>query len=185
MDRIQYNRDIEYLMRSGKIHAMIKADELVRKLNNLPLTAQEEQLAIIRELFGSVGSNPSISHGFRCDFGCNIHVGDNFYAGYNCTMLDFADITIGDNCLIGPNVGIYTTGHNPDPYDRHKTGYAEPVSIGNNVWIGGHACIMPGVNIGDGTIIGAGSVVTKSVPANVLAAGNPCKVLRSLTDQRI
>lgn len=184
MERIQYNRDIEYLVQTGKIHDMIKADELVRNLNNLPLVAQEEMRVIIKELLGSVGINPSISHGFHCDFGCNIHVGDNFYAGYNCTMLDYADITIGDNCLIGPNVGIYTTGYNLEPQDRHKTGWAEPIFIGHNVWIGGNSCIMPGVTIGDGTIIGAGSVVTKSIPANVLAVGNPCKVIRSITDSK-
>lgn len=159
---------------------MIKADELVRKLNNLPLIAQDEQLSIIKELFGSVGDNPSISHGFHCNFGCNIFVGNNFYAGYNCTMLDYAEIRIGNNCLIGPNVGIYTTGHNLVAKNRYKTGYAKSISIGNDVWIGGHSCIMPGVSIGDGAVIASGSVVVNDVAPNTFVGGVPATIIRTI-----
>jgi len=175
-----YNRSIEYLMEHNLLEPMIKADQLVRKLNDLPLVAMDEQLHVIKELFASVGINPSIAHNFHCDFGCNIHVGDNFYAGYNCTMLDFAEIRIGDNCLIGPNVGIYTTGHNESPKLRHETGYAIPVTIGNNVWIGGGATILPGVIIGDGAIVAAGAVVTKDVTANTVVGGIPATIIKEI-----
>ena len=178
MDTLNYKRTVDYLIETGRLETMLKADALVRRLNDLPLIKQNEQMEIIRELFGSVGANPSVSHGFHCDFGANIHVGDNFYAGYNCTMLDYAEIRIGDNCLIGPNVGLYTTGHNIAPQDRHKTGFAKPIIIGHNVWIGGHSCIMPGVRVGNGAIIAAGSVVTKDVEAFTVVGGNPAKVIK-------
>lgn len=183
MEELRYKRSIEDLVASGRLPKMIKADELVRKFNSLPLVAQEEQYGIIKDLFGSVGANPSVSRGFACDFGDNIHVGDNFYAGYNCTMLDYAEIRIGNNCLIGPNVGIYTTGHDIEPEDRYKSGYARPITIGNDVWIGGHSCIMPGVTIGDGAVIAAGSVVTKDVEANTIVGGNPAKFIKRHSQQ--
>ena len=180
---IIYERNLEFLIENGLIEPMIKADLLTKRLNSLPISEQEDILKTIKELFGSVGKNPSISAGFHCDLGYNIRVGDNFYAGYNCVMLDYAEIKIGDNCLIGPNVGIYTTGHNLDPVNRYKSGFAKPIKIGNNVWIGGNACIMPGVKIGDNSVIGAGSVVTKDIPSGVIAAGNPCKVIRNITEK--
>ena len=180
---ITYERNLEFLIENGLIEPMIKADLLTKKLNSLPINEQEDILKTIKELFGSVGKNPSISAGFHCDLGYNIHVGNNFYAGYNCVMLDYAEIKIGDNCLIGPNVGIYTTSHNLNPVERYKTGFDEPIKIGNNVWIGGNACIMPGIKIGDNSVIGAGSVVTKDIPAGVVAAGNPCKVVRKITEK--
>lgn len=180
MEELKYERNIDYLISTGKLNAMLKADEMVRKLNNLPLIKQQEQLEIINKLFGSVGENPSISHGFHCDFGCNIHIGDNFYAGYNCTILDYAVVTIGDNCLIGPNVGLYTTYHNLNPEDRFKTGKAKPIKIGNNVWIGAHSCVLAGVTIGDGAVIGAGSVVKHDVMPYTLVAGNPAKLIKTL-----
>ena len=180
MKELEYERNIDFLISTGKLNDMLKADEMVRELNNLPLIKQHEQLDVIKRLFGSVGKNPSISHGFHCDFGCNIHLGDNFYAGYNCTMLDYAEITIGDNCLIGPNVGLYTTYHNLTPEGRCKTGKAKPIKIGNNVWIGGHSCILAGVTIGDGAVIGAGSVVKNDVKPYTLVAGNPAKFIKIL-----
>ena len=180
MERQYYNRSIESLIDSGLLESLLKADKLVRELNALPLIAQEDQQRIVRELFGSVGCNPSVSAGFRCDFGCNIHVGDNFYAGYNCTILDYAEIHIGNNCLIGPNVGIYTTGHNLKPDDRYKTGYAESINIGNDLWIGGHSCIMPGVNIGDGAVVAAGSVVTKDVEPRTFVGGVPARFIKNI-----
>lgn len=180
MEKLRYDRTIEHLIATGRLESMLKADELLSRFNNLPLIAQEEQLAIIRDLFGSVGVNPSISKGFRCDFGCNIHVGDNFYAGYNCVMLDYAEIRIGDNCLIGPNVGIYTASHDLEPKDRYKTGFAEPIKIGNNVWIGGNSCILPGVTIGDGAVIAAGSVVARNVEPFSVVGGVPAKFIKSV-----
>lgn len=156
---------------------MLKVDDLLRKFNSLPLIAQDEQIAIIRDLFGSVGISPSVSRGFQCDFGCNIFVGGNFYAGYNCVMLDYAEIRIGDNCLIGPNVGIYTAGHGIAAENRYITGYAIPIRIGNNVWIGGNSCILPGVTIGDGAVIAAGSVVSDDVEAFTVVGGMPAKFI--------
>lgn len=179
MTELRYRRSIEALVESGRLPQMLKADELLCKFNSLPLIAQSEQYDIIKELLGSVGSNPAISRGFACDFGCNIHVGDNFYAGYNCTMLDYAEIRIGNNCLIGPNVGIYTTGHDIQAKDRYKSGYARPITIGDDVWIGGHSCILPGVSIGDGAVIAAGSVVTKDVRPYTVVGGNPAKLLKN------
>ncbi|MDF2524594.1 MAG: maa, partial [Clostridiales bacterium] len=118
---------------------------------------------------------------FNCDYGYNIEVGENFYANYGCTILDVNKVIIGDNVLLAPNVQIYTAAHPVDPSKR-LTGkeFAKPIVIGNNVWIGGGAIICPGVKIGDNVTIGAGSVVTKDVPENVVAAGNPCRVIRRI-----
>lgn len=180
METARYERTVEYLVSTGRLESMLKADELIRRFNELPLIALEEQTAIIRELFGSVGVNPAVSRGFQCDFGCNIHVGDNFYAGYNCVMLDYAEIRIGDNCLIGPNVGIYTTGHNLTPKDRYKTGHATPITIGNDVWIGANSCILPGVTIGDGAVIAADSVVQSDVTPFSVFGGVPAKFIKKV-----
>lgn len=159
---------------------MIRASELVKLLNSLSLADFTKKQEIILELFGSVGINPFVGDNFHCDFGKNIHIGDNFHADYNCTMLDVAEIHIGDNCLIGPDVGIYTAGHRLEPEGRVLDGYGIPISIGNNVWIGGHSVILPGVTIGDGAVIAAGSVVTKSVSPRTLVAGNPAKIKKEI-----
>ena len=156
---------------------MAKVSALTKQLNGLTLAEQPQKQEIIKELFGSVGSNPFVGDNFHCDFGKNIHVGENFHADYNCTMLDLAEIRIGDNCLIGPDVGIYTAGHRLEPEGRVLDVYGLPITIGNDVWIGGHSTILPGVTIGNGAVIAAGSVVTKDVPPRSLVAGNPAKVL--------
>lgn len=153
---------------------------LVRQFNNAGYEEGELKTKLLLELFGSAGEGISIQHNFHCDLGYNIHVGKNFHAGYNCTVLDMAEVRVGDNCMIAPDVGIYTAGHNISPVDRHKTGHAYPVTIGNNVWIGGHAVILPGVTIGDNSIVAAGSVVTKDVAANTIVAGNPAKKIRDI-----
>lgn len=140
-----------------------------------------ERYALLRKLLGSVGENFTIERNFHCDYGYNIHLGENFYANVNCTILDCAPVRIGDNVLLAPNVGIYTAGH-PLETEPRVAGveFAHAVTIGHNVWIGGNSIVLPGVTIGDNTVIGAGSVVTRSIPANVVAVGNPCRVIRTL-----
>jgi len=174
-EKIYYQRGTDELRLKN-----IRAHKLVQEFNNSNVEAIEQKEEIIKELFGTVGDNPSIEHNFHCDLGVNIHVGDNFYAGYNCTILDMAEVIIGHNCMIGPNVGIYTAGHSVEPKNRNKSGYAIPVKIGNDVWIGGSCTILPGISIGDNSIVAAGSVVTKNVPPNSIVAGNPAKMLRNI-----
>ncbi len=161
-----------------------RAKDLLFEFNNLKPSKRDERNKIIRELFGSTGENIWIESPFSCDYGYNITVGNNFYTNTNCTILDCAKITIGNNVLIGPNVSFYTPNHAFDA-DERNIGFEKslPISIGDNVWISGSVTIVPGVTIGNNTIIGAGSVVTKDVPANVIAAGVPCKVIRPMTEQ--
>lgn len=142
---------------------------------------KEERHKKFRQLFGLVGNAFTIEKGFHCDYGYNIHIGENFFANVNFTVLDCAEVRIGNNVLIGPNVGIYTAGHPLDAEQRVAgLEFAYPVTIGDNVWIGGNVAILPGVKIGDNAVIGAGSVVTKNIPANVVAVGNPCKIIREI-----
>lgn len=173
--KIEYTRGDENLKKK-----FIRAGKLLQKFNSANYENSGEKTKILEELFGSSGSGIFIEHNFHCDLGYNIHVGDNFYAGYNCTILDMAEVTIGNNCLIAPNVGIYTAGHHIHPVDRHKTGYAKPIKIGNNVWIGGNCVIIGGVEIGDNSIIAAGAVLTKDVPSNTIFAGNPAQKIRDI-----
>ena len=159
------------------------AKKLVFKFNELHPSKITEREKIIRKLFASTGEKFFIEPPFRCDYGYNITIGNNFYSNYNLIILDCAKTVIGDNVLIGPNVGIYAAGH-PVHHELRNQEYefALPVIIGNNVWIGGSVVINPGITIGDNSVIGSGSVVTKDIPANVVAAGNPCKILRDITD---
>ncbi len=151
------------------------------ELYNASGKSKEERLSVIKELLGKHGESVSIELPFRCDYGYNISVGENFYANFNCVFLDVNKITIGDNALIGPNVQLYTAGHPIDPIERKKElEYGLPITIGNNVWIGGGAIVCPGVSIGDNVVIGAGSVVTKNIPSNVVAVGNPCVPIKSV-----
>ena len=143
----------------------------------------EVREAILRRLLRSVGKDCYFEPTFRCEFGFNISIGDSFYANFDCVMLDGGGITIGDHVLFGPKVGIYTSNHAIDAGERAAGAcYAKPVVIGNHVWVGGGVTINQGVTIGDNTIIGSGSVVTRPVPANVIAVGNPARVLREITD---
>ena len=139
---------------------------------------------IIKGLFGKTGNQIWIEPPFHCDYGWNIEAGENFSANYGLTILDVGKVTFGDNVLLAPNVSIYTAGHPVHP-DSRNSGYEYgiPVSIGNNVWIGGSVVILPGVSIGDNVVVGAGSVVTKGIPDNVIAAGNPCRIIRKISEE--
>jgi maltose O-acetyltransferase len=157
--------------------------ELLFEFNNLRPVEVEARNAILQKLFGKTRGNFYVEPPFRCDYGYNIEIGDHFYANYNLVILDCAGVKIGDNVFIAPNVGIYTAGH-PIHSDlrNQELEFALPIEIGNSVWIGGNVVINPGIKIGDHTVIGSGSVVTKNIPPNVVAVGNPCKVLRSITE---
>ena len=134
-------------------------------------------------LCGRTGQHLHIEEPFHCDLGYNIEVGEWFYANYNCVILDVCRVTIGDNVMFAPNVAIYAAGHPVHPAARNSGyEYGQPVAIGNNVWLGGNTVVTPGVTIGDNVVVGAGSVVTRDIPANVVAAGNPCRVLRAITE---
>ncbi len=154
--------------------------ELTRRLDQT--TDPEEVRAILRELLGSIGRNFWIQPPFYCDYGSNIHIGDHFFANYGCVILDPGEVTIGDHVFLAPRVSIYTATHPIDAGVRNsELEYAKPVRIGSSVWIGGNSAINPGVTIGDNVVVGSGSVVTKDLPSGVIAAGNPCRVLRKIT----
>ena len=158
-----------------------RARALTRRFNATSEEQSAERHEILRDLFGAVGPRIEVETPFRCDYGSHIFVGDNFYANFGCIILDCARVQIGDNVLLAPNVQIYAA-HHPTDAEARLTGreLASPITIGHNVWIGGNAIICPGVIIGDNVTIGAGSVVTRDIPANVVAAGNPCRVIRAL-----
>lgn len=156
----------------------------IYRYNNLSPEQEKEQDALIREIIGKCGKSLFIEQPFHCDYGANIQVGNNFFSNYNLTILDVGMVTIGENVQIAPNVSIYTAGHPVHP-DSRNSGYEYgiPVTIGDNVWIGGNSIINPGVTIGSNAVIGSGSVVTKDIPENAIAVGNPCKVVRYITDE--
>ncbi len=165
-----------------------KARKLLKAYNNLDSELAAERERILGELFGFKGNGVWIEAPFFCDYGENISIGNNTFVNTNCMFLDNNRITIGENGLIAPYVQIYTAGHPLKASERiikngnesHYLTSAKPVEIGNNAWIGGNSVIFPGVVIGDNVTIGAGSIVTKDIPDNVLAVGNPCKVVRTL-----
>ena len=160
------------------------AKEVLFDFNNLRPSELEKRNEIIRGLFGKVGEKFFIEPPCRCDYGYNIFWGENSYANYNLTILDCGVVKIGDNVLIGPNVNIFGAGHPVHTDLRLKElEYGLPITIGDNVWIGGGSIINANVAIGENTVIGSGSVVTKDIPANVIAAGNPCKVIREINDE--
>ena len=156
--------------------------EIIHRYNYISPSSTSERLDILKGLLGHVGDDEVIiNQPFYCDYGKQISVGKRFFANFNLTVLDEARVTIGDDCFIGPNVSIYTACHSTDPVERNtRVEWAEPVTIGDNVWIGGSVTILPGVTIGNNVTIGAGSVVTKDIPDNVVAVGNPCKVIKRL-----
>jgi acetyltransferase-like isoleucine patch superfamily enzyme len=161
-----------------------KAKKLCYHYNTLHPSDLELQKEILKNIFSKIGDNFTIEQAFRCDYGYNIEIGNNFFANYNLLILDCAKVIIGDNVLIGPNVSIYTAGH-PVHFETRNLGfeYAFPITIGDNVWIGGNVVINPGVTIGKNSVIGSGSVVTKDIPADVVAVGNPCRVIKVISDE--
>lgn len=160
-----------------------RARVLTQKLNTMDRSDFASISAVVKELL-QTEQNAFINPPFYCDYGNHIRVGKNFFANYNCCILDVGKVNIGDNCLMAPNVAIYTAGHPLHPESRNSAyEYGIDVTIGDNVWIGGNAVICPGVTIGDNCVIGAGSVVTKDIPAWSVAAGNPARVIRTITEE--
>ncbi len=179
-------------MRTGQMYNDLAPELLAARERAVLLTDEynasfsqpaAEREALLRRLLGSVGTRVHFEPTFRCEFGRNIHIGDRFYANFDCVMLDGGGIHIGDDVLLGPRVGIYTSNHAIDAAERAAGGcIGKPVRIGNRVWVGAGTHVNPGVQIGDDSIIGSGSVLTSDIPAGVIAAGVPCRVLRPITD---
>lgn len=160
------------------------AKDMIRSYNLTTDQEESKRIEIIKKLFGKVGENFHIEPPFRCDYGFNIEVGDNFYANYDCIFLDVCKVKIGNNVFLGPRVSVFTAAH-PTASNIRNIGleFGKEIKIGNNVWIGGNTVINPGVKIGDNTVIGSGSVVTKDIPSDVIAAGNPCKIIRNISSE--
>lgn len=162
----------------------VEAKRLFRLYNQTDDDQTEKRYEIIKSLFKSVGKNVWIEPDFKCEFGKNISIGNDVYINFGCIILDCGEVTIGDNTLLGPNVGIYLANHAFDAQERINGGcFGKSVHIGSKVWIGGDVKILAGVTIGNNSIIGTGSVVTKDIPENVIAVGNPCRVLRKITEK--
>lgn len=156
----------------------------VYEFNMLPPSENEKIPSMLKNLFGKTGENLWVEAPFHCDYGYNIEVGENFFANYNLTILDVGKVKIGKNAQIAPNVSIYTAGHPIHP-DSRNTGYEYgiAITIGDNVWIGGNTVILPGVTIGNNVVIGAGSIISKDIPDDVIVVGNPCKIIRKITEE--
>ena len=159
----------------------VRVKMLCQNYNNLSYDLLSQRKDLLKTILGSSGENITIEPNFYCDYGYNIEVGNNFYSNHNLVILDCAKVKIGSNVAIGPNCGIYCAIHPVNASERikwHES--AKPITIGDNVWIGGNVTILPGVTIGNNTTVGAGSVVTKDIPQNVIAVGNPCSVIKQL-----
>lgn len=171
-----------YIASDPELSSMhLHAQKILHIFNSSTPDATQERQTLLKELFGALGTNSEVKPPFRCDYGSHIFAGDHLFINYDCIILDCNNVRLGDRVLLGPKVQIYTATHSLNPADR-KDGweFALPVEIGSDVWIGGNAIVCPGVTIGNGSTIGAGSVVTRDIPSNVLAAGNPCRVIRQL-----
>ena len=180
-------------MLSGQIYSAVDPEllrelneckDIVHRYNGLLPSMMEERTRLLLDLLGHVGDDQIlINQPFYCDYGKHISLGKRFFANFNFTVLDEARVTIGDDCFVGPNVSIYTACHSTDPVERNtRREWALPVTIGDNVWIGGSVTILAGVTIGDNVTIGAGSVVTRDIPSWSVAVGNPCRVIKTLNE---
>ncbi len=162
----------------------VRAKKLFRAYNKTEDDETELRQQLLQQLFKKIGRNVWIEPDFRCEFGTNITIDDDVYINFGCIILDCAEVTIGFHTLLGPNVGLYAANHSIDATERINGGcQGKPIHIGNNVWLGGDVKVVPGVSIGDNTIIGTGSIVTKDIPSNVIAVGNPCHVIREITKE--
>ncbi len=184
MDNIERrDREIAYISDESVMEEQKACRRVLQRLNTVDRSDFDEIGRIVKELLGK-SDGAFVNPPFYCDYGSHIEVGKNFFANYNCTIIDVAKVKIGDNCQMAPNVSIYTAGHPLHPVSRNSMyEYGISVTIGDNVWIGGNTVIMPGVHIGSNTVIGAGSVVTKDIPDWVVAVGNPCRVIRQITEE--
>ncbi len=176
------DREMAYISDDSVMEEQKICRKILQRLNTADRSDFDGIGKIVSELLGK-SEGAFINPPFYCDYGSHIEVGKNFFANYNCTIIDVAKVKIGDNCQFAPNVSIYTAGHPIHPVSRNSLyEYGISVTIGDNVWIGGNTVIMPGVHIGSNTVIGAGSVVTKDIPDWVVAAGNPCRVIKEITE---
>jgi maltose O-acetyltransferase len=168
----------------GLTEERLAVRRLLYKYNSIEPDDTEQKNTLIRQIIGKTGNSLNIEPPFHCDYGVNIEIGNNFYANFNLVILDVAKVIIGDNVMCGPNVSIVTAGH-PIHFASRNSGYEYGISItiGNNVWLGSNVVVNPGVTIGENSVIGSGAIVTKDIPPNVIAVGNPCRVLRTITDE--
>lgn len=166
------------------IEERLDCQTMCHKYNQLPPREMGKRQQLIRQILGDIGDGFQIEQPFHCDFGYNIHIGKNFYANYNFVVLDEAPVTIGEYVFIAPDCGLYTAGHPINASQRNEgLEYAKPITIGNHVWLGGGVKVMPGITIGNNVVIGSGSIVTKDIPDGVVAAGNPCKIIRKIDEK--
>lgn len=179
LNQMLYNADRDPTLCSERDHAK----DLCLEYNQILPSDHAAQYRLMRELLGKTGHNFTITAPFWCDYGYNIEIGENFYANHNTVMLDCARITFGDNVFIAPNCGFHTAGH-PIDFERRNQGleYGHSITVGDNVWIGAAVQVLPGVSIGSNVVIGSGSIVVKDIPDNCVAIGNPCRVLRKITE---
>lgn len=161
-----------------------RCKEVMFDYNNTRPSEDEKRTAILKGILGDCGNHVFIENPVHMSYGTHVHLGEHFYANFNLVIVDDMDVYIGDRVMIGPNVTICTTGHPVYPLYREMVAhYSLPIHIGNNVWIGANSVVLPGVTIGDNTVIGAGSIVTRDIPANVVAVGNPCRVMRPISER--
>lgn len=176
------DKEIAYITDKAVMNEMAECRKILQRLNFMDRSDFDGIAEVVKELLGK-SDGAFINPPFYCDYGSHIEVGKNFFANYNCTIIDVAKVKIGDNCMLAPNVAIYTAGHPVHPQTRISAyEYGKAIMIGDNVWIGGNTVVCPGVKIGSNTVIGAGSVVTRDIPDWCVAAGNPCRVIRTITE---